>query len=338
MKNEIANVKEVGYVDQAMEVYSRYRTLQEAEEALAEKNEEYDKACAKKRRWQRITLVSLVLLLIILLYSCSSVMFLERSKGYNVVASAEMIQVDKSALQTMTSEQLLKESMGKDVVSNCLEWVYADGMQYIMRDGSTTYYSVDSLDSQIRGSLLDYEVSVEETKKPVDSHTAIVNKEFTWGFDDGSCQIAKRGTNELLFNGYSKALVEKYLVDNGVSNVYKAPVVLVLNKKVKVDDAFAEAMLNGVLVDNYMQSANTRENQFYGFESADGKIYYRNSSGDLIDVTATLKENIERYLGSSVKIDTKEPKLSFGGKTIIYLTSDNYIYDNFYFAEVQELY
>lgn len=94
----------------------------------------------------------------------------------------------------------------------------------ILRDGSTTYYSVDSLDSQIRGSLLDYEVSVEETKKPADSHTAIVNKEFTWGFDDGSCQIAKRGTNELLFNGYSKSLVEKYLVDNGVSNVYKAPV------------------------------------------------------------------------------------------------------------------
>lgn len=353
-----------GHIDTALkdakatsDVVSSYEEITLLNERLHELMDALDAEEKKKRKWQKTFLILLILFLIILLYSCTSFIISKRRevKSYNAVLTANMISVDKSELASMTSAEILEESRKAGYVSNTMEFYYdpLDAKAYGLTEGNTRYYSIASLNSQIRGKSLDYSLtSLVETRSPVNSKTKVANKVFSYGYKDGSSQMAKPESKDLVFSGYSKKLLDNYNNDLNIEIIEEKAVPVVIDASVEVTSDFVEAMLEGVITDNYMANNGETEKSFdiyYGFEVVGSELYYIPSHPvsagteygqvpEKIEVTDLIEKNIEGYLGKDVEVSTKIPLVAKKPTTVIYLSTDNYVYDNFYIASQLELY
>lgn len=89
----------------------------------------------------------------------------------------------------------------------------------------------------------------------------------------------------MFWDGYSKVLFDNYMKDLTVSEVVEEAAVIVIDKEVKVNADFIDAMLNGVCEDDYLtsdynpKSADVTDvpKNFYGLYSDDAGIYYLQS-------------------------------------------------------------
>ena len=303
--------------------------------------------------------IGIILLAIILLYQFVTVVVQKRYKPvyYSASVIAEEIVVDKDALDTMTTEEILAESKEMGYISNCREF-YLSGDEYSkFKDGSTKYYSVSSLRDAIQGQPLTYKVlSVEKTDKTSPCVTQVANRTFKYGFRDGSSQMAEEGASTAVFSGYSEELLDRYL--NGLEpfEITANAVPVVLNGRYEVDEEFINAMLSGVFEDSYMANSEMKQveevdlnDSYYGLKVKDGRIYYVKSH-DLsldakatqeiveVDITDKIQKNLSEYLGKNVKISTELPFLFKSKQTVINLSTRSYSYNNFYIAAAQELY
>ena len=173
---------------------------------IEELTDAYDKAHKEKRRWKVIFLINLVILLCILLYSCSLSLYLGGLNAYTVVWSADMLEVQKDNIKSMSTKELIDESVKNGYVSNAIEFYYdpVDNLIYDTAGGSTTYYSVPSLNNNIVGYELKYDIKdFKKGGRLQDSITKVANQKFIWGINDGSSQMAVPESTDLKFNGSS---------------------------------------------------------------------------------------------------------------------------------------
>lgn len=311
----------------------------------------------KRGKWQKAVIVSLVLLLVILLYSCTTYILSKRYevKAYNAVLTADMINVDKSELSSMTSDSILRESEVKGYVSNTMEFLYdpKDAVAYGLTEGNTTYYDIASLGNAIVGKELTYTLtSLEETDSPVSCKTEVANKVFSFGFADGSAQMALPESTEVIFSGYTKRLVDRYIDGLNLDIYEEKAVPVVINADVEVTEDLVNAMLSGVFKDTYMKNLGETSQSvpfYYGVAVESGELVYIPSHavsagtdyGRLPEkqvITDLVERNIEQYLGEDIEVSTKIPLVVKEPTTVIYLSTQNYVYDNFYIASLLGLY
>ena len=311
----------------------------------------------KKRRWQRVALGALILLLVILLYSCSTILFGRKYevKSYNAVLTADLVAVDATEISSMTANEILEESQQRGYVSNTKEFYYdpTDAVAYGLAEGNTRYYDIDSLNKAIMGKVLNYSLtSLVETDKPVTSKTEVANKVFSYGYADGSAQMALPESEKLIFSGYTKELVDRYLDGLHLDIYEESAVPVVINADIEVTEDFVNAMLSGVVKDAYMQNTGEVIKSvpfYYGFDIDAGELIYIPSHpaskgtdyGQVPEpqiITDLVEQNIEAYLGEDVEISTKIPLTVKKPTTVIYLSTENYVYDNFYLASLLGLY
>lgn len=327
--------------------------------------EEYDRQCKLKRRWLRTAVILLIILIIILLYSCALYMRRGDVKVYNAVYTADMLKVDKSTFDTMTTEEILAASHKDELVSNCMEFYYDpdDDIAYDLENAgaNTTYYSIRSLDAAIVGQHLNYNLSslkeLEDSEYGQPSVTQVMTKVFQYGLRDGSCQTAAKGSDVPIFSGYCKTLVDKYHSSGEVIDVNEEAVALSVTGDIDVTEEMAQAIVNGVFEDAYMNNSyveNTgdcaiTDDFYYGFIEDNGRIYYIKSHAaaygsksrqvvERVDVTDLLVANLQAYLGQDVKVSTRVPRAPKDDTTVIYLTTENYAFDNFHIAELNKAY
>lgn len=337
-------------------------TLRDEREELLEEFEHQSKL---KRRWLRTAVILLIILIIILLYSCALYMRRGNIKVYNAVYTADMLMVDKSTFDTMTTEEILAASREDDLVSNCMEFYYDpdDDVAYDLENagGSTKYYSIRSLDAAIVGQPLNYNLTslkeIADKKQAQPSVTQVMTKVFQYGLRDGSCQTAAKGSDVPIFSGYCKTLVDKYHEKAEIVDVDEEAVALAVTGDIEVTEEMAQAIVDGVLEDAYMDNSYVEktddyakaEDMYYGFIEENGRIYYIKSHAaaystksrqvvEQIDVTESLKSNLQAYLGQDVKVSTKIPYAPKNDCTVIYLTTENYAFDNFHIAELNKAY
>lgn len=339
--------------------------LSHKQEILQKLSEELEKLIKTKKRWRTFVFIELLILLIILLYSCSIFLFGAKNLNvYSAVYSAEMISVDKDTFSSMTSDDILRESIENDYVSNCMEFYYDpdDKTAYDikMSDTVTRYYSVDDLNKAIVGQKLNYKLSsLEKTADWTPSETVIANRVFSYGLRDGSSQMAYKESENLVFNGYSAELIRRYMQDVSMKlrSTQEDAVALVVEGDYEVTDEMVNAIVAGVFDDAYMangasyrrESTTTDKDFYYGLKESKGRIYYVKSHAtsydtDLwqkpeeVDVTDLLVNNLKEYLGKNVKVSTKVPEVPRKKTTVIYLSTTNYAYDNFYIADANGAY
>ena len=335
------------------------------QEALQKLMEELEKLVKTKKRWRTFVFIELLILLIILLYSCSIYLFGAKNLNvYSAVYSADMISVNKDTFYSLTTEDILNQSIEEGYISNCMEFYYdpADKTAYDikMSDTSTRYYSVDDLNKAIVGQKLSYRLtSLEKTADWTPSETVIANKVFTYGLRDGSSQMANKESENLVFNGYSAELIRRYMQDMSMKlrSTQEDAVTLVVEGDYEVTDEMVNAIVSGVFDDAYMSngaifhrdSTTTDEDFYYGLKESKGRIYYVKSHAtsydtDLwqkpeeVDITDLLISNLNDYLGGNAKISTKVPEAPRKKTTVIYLSTQNYAYDNFYIADANGAY
>lgn len=370
MKNEIStNVQEnitgaedIGIIEKhhksALEASDNYEELKELHSKYEKAVGDLEEAEKCKRRWIKADIVMLILLLIILLFSLLVTVIKMRQPitYYSAEVTAKMLKLDKSYLSTMTTEELLDTSKSGKYVSNCMEFYYdpIDDATFDFAEGNTTYYSITDLNAMIVGQELGYQLTrLEENDEAWDSMTSIATKEFSYGFKDGSCQAVEQNTTSHIFDGYTKTLVDNYMEGLKVKEASEDSAVIVINKEVDVTEDFINRMLSGVLEDYYMGNYADVDSKditdvspsFYGLYSDGSGIYYLKSHGmgyakeeHKVDVTQSIAENISNYLGEEVTVTTQVPLLTKEPLTVIYLSSCNYAYDNFYLANEFGLY
>lgn len=318
---------------------------------------------SKNRRWQRLDIYALIVLIILLLYSLTTVIYITKyvTKKYQVNLVADTITVDESALTTKSTQEILEDSVRNGYVSNCMEFYYddEDGIVQQISSDDSIYYSVDEMQAQVNSNKLNYTIkSIEKVDKPGTSNTRVANQEFVYGFDDGSSQEAIPNSDKLVWNGYSPVLVQNYMSTVEPYTVTRTPAYIVIDSRVDVTEEFVNAMMKGIIDDTYMNNrvemtsdtietdaveyvTDADDDYFYGLhtegdemiytcshkigETALGMQYIRQYS-----ILGALEKNIEDYLGKDVTLTTYVPKVTNRPLTIIYLATDNYCYDSWY--------
>ncbi len=341
--------------ESAVSNFDLEQTLEHQCEDLREELEVLNKS---KRRWQIIDIVLLILLVIILLFSLFITIFKAKQpiNYYSALVTAPVVELNKDLIPTMSTEELLELSKTGGYTSNCLEFYYdpVEDNVITFKDGFTTYMQTRGLDFQILGHDLDYEVtSVVDKKNAFDSVTSVAVRDFEYGLKDGSCQVARPEKNFMFWDGYSKVLLDNYMKDLTVSEVVEEAAVIVIDKDIEVNAEFIDAMLNGVCEDDYLTSDYNPKStdvtdvpkNYYGLYSDDAGIYYLQSHNTgyakeelKVNVTDKIAENISAYIGEEVTVTTKVPFKADAPTTVIYLSTCNWLYDNFYVANLQNMY
>lgn len=309
----------------------------ELEERIQLQEEQNEKLRKKIRYCRYATVLFLVLTLIILLYSCTTSQIDEVPvvDYYVATFSADILGVNVEDIETITTEELLTTSQEHGYIANCLEFYY-DGIRYDMEDGSTVYYSVDSLRDQLDGAEINYSLRVfEKGNECPDSATEIVSTAFEYGFADGSCQMALPETTDLVFSGYSKELIDRYMAVAETKYAVSSPVTLVIDGSYEITAETINSMLKGVLRDTYRLDTTTA---YYGLYSDGDVLEYVNTSGERVDISNTVESNLESILGTDITLTYQIPKKITQPLTVIYLNTVTYNYDDFYFANALNLY
>lgn len=337
---------------------SNFDLEQTLEHQCQDLREELEVLNKSKRRWQITDIILLILLIIILLFSLFITIFKVKQpiNYYSAVVTAPVVELNRELIPTMTTDEMLELSKLGAYTSNCLEFYYdpIDENVITFQEGSTTYMQTKGLDFQIIGYDLDYEVTnVVEKKNAFDSVTSVAVRDFEYGLKDGSCQVARPEKNFMFWDGYSKVLLDNYMSRLTTSEVVEEAAVIVVNKDIEVNAEFIEAMLNGVCDDDYLvadvnpKSADVTDvpKNYYGLYSDDTGIYYLKSHNTgyakeelKINVTDKIAENISAFIGEEVTVTTKVPFKADEPTTVIYLSTCNWLYDNFYIANMQNMY
>lgn len=317
----------------------------------------------KNRRWQIADIAALIILIILMLYSVTTVIYTTKylTKKYQVNLVADTIVVNEDELRTKSSTEILEDSVKNGYISNCMEFYYdnEDGVVQQISDDDSIYYSIDDMQNQVISNKLNYSIkSVREVKEPGSSITKIANQEFIYGFDDGSSQETIKNSNKLIWNGYSPVLIQNYMSTVEPYTVRRVPAYIVVDARIDVNEEFAQAMMQGVIDDTYMNNraevtsdiidtdviqydSDEDDDYFYGLHAEGDKMIYTCSHkiGETVlgtqyireyDVLGALEKNIEKYLGKDVTLTTKLPKITNKPLTIIYLATENYCYDSWY--------
>ena len=311
----------------------------ELNEELDQYQYELDNIKKSTRYWHYGAVFWLVVLIIILLYSCAAKMKQEPVvEYYKATLKADMLGVSTEGFETITTDELLEASIENGYVSNCSEFYYdpSDSTLYSILDGSTTYYSVDSLEQAIAGSPLTYRISqVEKAMTGSDSVTEVVTTDFTYGFNDGSCQMAIPETEDLVFSGYSKRLLEGYMSSVKSEYVTNKPVTLVISGSHEVDENLVSEAFKGVFTDVYKIGEDAG---YYGLYSDGEVIEYIKTNGEKVNILGCIEENLESYLGCNLDVSCSVPAEITESLTVISINTENYAYDDFYIANKLNLY
>lgn len=332
------------------------------QEQYETENKELEKQLGK---WKRNNLIAIVVLIIVLLFSLTTVMVVTKYKlnKYEVILKSNEIVVDKEDIATMTTDEL-RESTKNKYVTNCMEFYYdiTEDKYYGVSGNNTTYYSVSSLRNAVFGNAITYSVeSVDKVNKPKHtSDTAISSYTFSYGLLDGSAQMTIDNSEKLVFSGYSKALLDSYMNADIIKEpkiVSQKPAYIVINKKIEVTKDLIDSVFVGI-EDYYMANSDktekldevTYDDYWYGYYVNNDRLYYLASHDcsvgkdsirqalNAIDVTDLIESNLENYLGEDIHLTFKVPTIVNQGTTVIYINTVNTVKDPFQIAYEQGIY
>lgn len=331
------------------------------QEQYETENKELEKQLGK---WKRNNIIALIVLIIVLLFSLTTVMVVTKYKlnKYEVILKSNEIVVKKEDISSMTTNEL-REATKNKYVANCMEFYYdMEEDKYYDVSGNTTYYSVSSLRNAVFGNPITYSVeSVDKVNKPKHtSDTAISSYTFSYGLLDGSAQMAIDNSEKLVFSGYSKALLDSYMNADIIKEpkiVSQKPAYIVINKKIEVTKDLIDSVFVGI-EDYYMANSDrtekldevTYDDYWYGYYVENNRLYYLTSHDcnvgkdsirqalNAIDVTDLVENNLENYLSEDIELTFKVPTIVNQGTTVIYINTINTVKDPFQIAYEQGIY
>lgn len=342
------------------------KTALDEVKAQQEQYESENKDLAKQvGKWKRINIVAIIVLIIVLLFSLTTVLVATKYKvnTYEVVLNANEIVVDKEDISSMTTNEL-REATKNKYIANCMEFYYdvVEDKYYDVSNDNTTYYSVGDLRSAVYGNPITYSVeSVEKVNKAKNnSQTKILSRSFSYGLLDGSAQMSPVNSTNLIFSGYTRTLLDSYMNSKDLQTpmvVTRQPAYFVVDKKIEVTEEMINQVIMGI-EDFYMANTDeteqlkevTYDDYWYGFYVEDNKLYYLTSHDcnvgknnvrqalTSVDITDLVEENLEDYLGEDITVSFDIPLIANKGTTVVYLNTNNTVKDSFYIAYEQELY